>query len=208
MAKAKLYNQAGEDKGELKLNSKIFDIEANKALIKQVVEAILANRRQVLASAKDRSEVSGGGKKPWKQKGTGRARHGSIRSPLWKGGGVTFGPTKARNFEKKVNKKARTKALFMVLSDKAADENILAIEKMESTDIKTKSVTELLAKISFKTGVVVLPSMDQNIVRAINNLPKVKVLSANSLNVYDTLNAKKILFVNDALKVVENTFLK
>jgi len=96
----------------------------------------------------------------------------------------------------------------MVLSDKASDENILAIEKMESADIKTKSVTELLTKISFKTGVIVLPSMDQNIVRAINNLPKVKVLSANSLNVYDTLNAKKILFVNDALKVVENTFLK
>ena len=208
MAKAKLYNQAGEDKGELTLNSKIFDIEANKALIKQVVEAILANRRQVLASAKDRSEVRGGGKKPWKQKGTGRARHGSIRSPLWKGGGVTFGPTKERNFEKKVNKKARTKALFMVLSDKASDDNILAIEKMEGAEMKTKNVTELLTKISFKTGVIILPKMDQNIVRAINNLPKVKVLSANSLNVYDTLNAKKILFVNDALKVVENTFLK
>lgn len=207
MVKAKLYNQSGEDNGSIELNPNVFEIEVKGVLVKQVVDVILANRRQVLADTKDKGEVRGGGKKPWRQKGTGRARHGSIRSPLWKGGGVTFGPTTERNFTKKLNKKQRTKALFMVLSDKAAGNNIEVIEGLNIEEGKTKSLAKLFKKISFTNGLLVLPKMEINVVRAISNLPGVNVITANSLNVYDSLNAKKVLFVKEALPEVEK-FIK
>lgn len=207
MVKAKLYNKDGKEKGEIELNSKVFEIEANKILIKQVVETILANRRIVLADTKGRGEVRGGGKKPWKQKGTGRARHGSIRSPLWKGGGVTFGPNTDRNFTKKLNKKARTKALFMVLSDKVKNEKAIVIDELEVKTGKTKELTQTLKGMKFNRGLVVLPKMEKLVVRALSNLPRVEVISANSLNVYDVLKATRVLFVEAALKETEKTFL-
>jgi len=207
MEKVKLYNKEGKEKGEIELNSKIFGIEVKPVLIKEVVEAILANRRLVLADTKGKGEVRGGGKKPWKQKGTGRARHGSIRSPLWKGGGVTFGPNSDRNFEKKVNKKARTKALFMALSDKLANAKTVVIEDLDNTTGKTKDIAQIFRTMKFSRGLVVLPKMDKMTVRALNNLPRVEVISANSLNVYDVVKANKILFLEDALKETEKTFL-
>lgn len=207
MVKAKLYNKDGKEKGDIELNSKIFEIEANSILIKQVIETILANRRIVLADTKGRGEVRGGGKKPWKQKGTGRARHGSIRSPLWRGGGVTFGPNTDRNFTKKLNKKARTKALFMVLSDKVKNEKAIVIDELDAQTGKTKELTQTLKGMKFNRGLVVLPKMEKLVVRALSNLPRVEVISANSLNVYDVLKATRVLFVEAALKETEKTFL-
>ncbi|NQT50039.1 50S ribosomal protein L4 [Candidatus Kuenenbacteria bacterium] len=209
MIKAKLYNQQGEDKGEVNLKPEIFEVAVKQDLVHQVVIALLANRRQILAHTKDKSEVRGGGRKPWKQKGTGRARHGSIRSPLWKGGGVTFGPTNQRNFTKQVNKKMRVKALFMVLSDKAKDSAILVMEKFELPEIKTKQIVELLKKIKLEKKVLfVIEKMDENIACSIKNIPKIDVISADSLNVYDLINSNHVVFTKDALKKIEEVYIK
>jgi large subunit ribosomal protein L4 len=207
MLKVKLYNKEGKEKGEVELNSKIFGVEVKPVLIKQAIETILANRRLVIADTKGRGEVRGGGKKPWKQKGTGRARHGSIRSPLWKGGGVTFGPNTDRNFEKKINKKARTKALFMALSDKVSNEKAIVIDNLEVAAAKTKNVAQIFKNLKFSRGLVVLPNMDKSQVRALNNLPKIDIIAANSLNVYDVVKASKVLFLEAAIKEAEKTFL-
>ena len=136
MAKVKVYNQEGKSTAEIELPADIFEVALNEGLLHQVVVALEANSRQVLAHTKDRSEVRGGGRKPWKQKGTGRARHGSIRSPIWKGGGVTFGPQKIRNFTKKLNKQVKRKALAMTLSDKVSNNNFIAIESLALPEVK------------------------------------------------------------------------
>ncbi|MFA6537039.1 MAG: 50S ribosomal protein L4 [Patescibacteria group bacterium] len=209
MAKAKLYNKLGELTGEIKLNPVIFEVEPNKELIHQAVVTLLANRRQVLAHTKVRGEVRGGGRKPWKQKGTGRARQGSIRSPQWKGGAVIFGPTKDVNFTKKINSKMKKKALFMVLSDKAVNENILAIEAFELKEGKTKEMIDLTKKMALgKKNLLVLEKMDKKVVNAARNLVNVEVISANSLNIYDVMNSRTIVFAEGALKKVEEVFLK
>src|SRR6056297_2008041 len=143
MVKAKLYNLQGENKGEVDLNSEIFEVEVNEILVHQAVVAQRGSGRIKIAKTKDRSEVRGGGAKPWRQKGTGRARHGSNRSPIWKGGGVTFGPTGKENFSKKINKKMKRKALFMVLSDKAKEGNLLILEEEPKKEVKTKQMSKL-----------------------------------------------------------------
>jgi len=140
------YNQKGEEIGKTELPKEIFEVGLNSDLVYQVVLSQTANRRQVLAKTKDRSEVRGGGRKPWRQKGTGRARHGSIRSPIWKGGGVTFGPTTEKVFKKIIPKKMRRKALFMVLSAKAKENLILVLDKLEIEKPKTKSMIDIFEK--------------------------------------------------------------
>ena len=140
----KVYNQKAEEVGEVKLNDKVFDVDMNQDLLHQAMVAQMSNERQVLAHTKDRSEVSGGGRKPWRQKGTGRARVGTIRSPIWIGGGVTFGPTKNRNFTKNINKKMKRKALLIVLSDKANNENITIMDKLAAKEYKTKPINDML----------------------------------------------------------------
>src|SRR3989344_3231877 len=147
MATVKLYNQEGHPVGELVLEPTLFDVKPDAALVHAAVIAQEANARQVLAHTKGRGEVAGSGKKPWKQKGTGRARHGSRRSPIWIGGGVTFGPTKERNFSLKLNRKVRRKALAMVLSDKVVQEKLLAIDSLEMKEGKTKQIATLLKKL-------------------------------------------------------------
>ena len=147
MPKANIYNQKGEQVGEIELSDKIFGVKANEALVHQAVTAQMANERQVLAHTKDRSEVRGGGKKPWRQKGTGRARAGSSRSPIWIGGGVTFGPTKDRNFSQKINKKMKKQATFMALSDKVKSKNLAVLEKLEIAEFKTKIFNETLSNL-------------------------------------------------------------
>src|SRR3989339_146560 len=142
--KVKVYNLEGKEVREEELEQSFFDIVVKPEVVQQAVEAQLANSRQVLAHTKGRGEVRGGGKKPWKQKGTGRARHGSIRSPLWKGGGVTFGPTKERNFSQKINKKAKQQALFSVLSKKLADQEIKVVDEIKIKNIKTKEMAKIL----------------------------------------------------------------
>lgn len=147
MNKIKVYNINGEVVEEVELNPNIFDIKLNNGLVHQVAEAQMANARQILAHTKDRGEVRGGGKKPWKQKGTGRARHGSTRSPLWVGGGVTFGPRNTRNFAKQINKKMKKKALFMCLSDKAKSNWIVLLKDFELDKAKTSKFFDILEKL-------------------------------------------------------------
>ncbi|MBU0619801.1 MAG: 50S ribosomal protein L4 [Patescibacteria group bacterium] len=146
----KIYNQKAEQVGEQKLSGKVFGVKTNEGLVHQAMVAQMGNERQVLAHTKTRGEVRGGGKKPWRQKGTGRARAGSSRSPIWIGGGVTFGPRKDRNFKKNINKKMRQKAILMVLSDKVANHNLTVLDKLEMKEYKTKAFDEMLVKLEFK----------------------------------------------------------
>ncbi len=189
MLTAKIYNMAGEVVGEEKLDPAIFGVKAKEGLIHQAVVAQMANRRQVLAHTKNRGEVRGGGKKPWKQKGTGRARAGSIRSPLWKGGGVIFGPRKNRNFKQKINKKMRRKALLMCLSDRAGEARIVLLDKLELVEFKTKKLLEILNKLPSKEKktLLVLVKDDKKIIKSAANLPYVKTIEARNLNVVDVL---------------------
>src|SRR3989338_2400984 len=149
MTTAPLYNQMGETIGTVGLNSALFEVPLNTALLHEAVVAQEANARVVVAHTKDRGEVRGGGKKPWKQKGTGRARHGSTRSPIWKGGGVTFGPTAVRNFAKKLNKKARRAALLSALSDAHRQERFLVVDSLVLPEVKTKILSTLMSKLPY-----------------------------------------------------------
>ena len=205
-----LLNQGGEKIGEVDINPKIFKVNAQPELVSQAVVTQLAGRRQNIAHAKIRSDVAGGGAKPWRQKGTGRARHGSIRSPLWKGGGVTFGPTRLRNFTKRINKKAKRKALFSALSDHAEKKKLVIVDKIELSKIKTKDAVNILAKLKLKNKktLIILPQTDTLITKSINNLPYVKTICADSLNVVDVLNHEFLLIAQNSLKKMEETFLK
>src|SRR3989344_1794431 len=170
MSSFKVYNQEGKEIANLELNKAIFKLPWNDDLVHQAVRVAFANQRQVLASTKDRSEVRGGGRKPWRQKGTGRARHGSIRSPLWKGGGVTFGPTTERNFKVKINKKMAQKAFLIVLSAKAKDNEILILDDLKLSAPKTKEMAKIMKNFSqVKTALLVLESNNENAKRAGNN---------------------------------------
>ena len=211
----KVYNQKGEEVSKAELPTEIFGIKMNKDLVHQTVVAQMASARKVIAHTKDRREKRGGGRKPWRQKGTGRARHGSIRSPIWRGGGVTFGPTKERVFAKKINKKMKRQALFMVLSSKVKDKEMVLLDKLELTEAKTKQMTEIFnnlktkMKKDFKKGaLIVLPAADQKIVRANKNIPKIKTIRADSLNVLDILSYRYLLIFQDAIKVIKETYLK
>lgn len=209
MLKVKVYNQAGETVGEQDLNPAVFDVEPNKALIHQAVVAHQNNSRVRIAAVKDRSEVRGGGKKPWRQKGTGRARHGSIRSPLWRGGGVTFGPASNRNFSQKINKKMKRKALQMVLSDKVKDNKLIVLDKLELAEIKTKKMNEILKKLPLiGRKLVVLEKGDEKIVKSLRNIPRVAFIRADSLNILDTIVANSILVTQEGIKKIEKVFAK
>lgn len=213
-----LYNQNGETTGKVELSDKIFGLTMNADLVHQVVEAQRANARQVLAHTKDRSEVRGGGKKPWRQKGTGRARHGSIRSPIWKGGGVTFGPTKERNFKKDINKKMKQRALFMTLSSKVKDSQLIMIEDIKLSQSKTKEAVNILNKVSklfnnYKSTktkkdsiLTVIDFKDRNLEKAFNNLSFVSIVEARNLNVADVLKYKYLLMTKNSPAAIENNF--
>ena len=205
------YNMKGDKVGTVKLPPEIFDVKINTDLIHQAVVAQLANKRQVIAHAKGRSEVRGGGRKPWRQKGTGRARHGSIRSPIWRGGGVTFGPTKERVFKKKINKKMKQKALFMVLTSKVKDDELILLDKLEQKEPKTKLMADILKNVLKKeqeSTLVVIPKKDENIIRANRNIPYTKTLRADSLNVLDLLSFKYLLMPKEAIKVIQDTYVQ
>ncbi|MCG2809415.1 MAG: 50S ribosomal protein L4 [Candidatus Portnoybacteria bacterium] len=215
MLKEIVYNQEGEEVGKVNLPADVFGLEINQDLICQAVNAQRANAREVIAHTKDRSEVSGGGKKPWRQKGTGRARHGSNRSPIWKGGGVTFGPTNERVFTQKINKKMKQKSLLMALSSKVKDEEIILLDKLDLTEAKTKKMAEILnklkngAKKDIDKGVlIVLPTVDQKIITASRNLPKIKTIQADSLNIYDILNYHYLLMPKKSIKVIQEFYIK
>ena len=210
-----VYNQKGEEVGKAELPAEIFDLALNKILVHQVVVAQMSNARKIIAHTKDRSERRGGGRKPWKQKGTGRARHGSIRSPIWRGGGISFGPTKERVFTKKINKKMKQKALFMALSSKVRDNEMILLDKLEIVEIKTKAMTDILNNLKnnlkkdlTKSVLIVLPKTDLNIICANNNIPKTKTIRADSLNVLDVLNYKYFLILQDSIDIIKKTYTK
>ena len=213
--KASLYNQEGEEIKKVDLPSEIFDIELNSDLVHQVVVAQTNNSREAIAHTKDRSEKRGGGRKPWRQKGTGRARHGSTRSPIWRGGGVTFGPTKDRNFSNKINKKMKQGALFMILSSKVKGDEFVLLDKIELAETKTKLMNEIinnlgnkLKKNLNKSTLIVLPKTDLKISFSVRNIPKIKTIRADSLNVLDILNHQYLILFQDAIKVIKETYNK
>ncbi len=209
MLKIKVYNSEGKENGEIKLDPKVFDIEVNPVVVQQVVEAHVANKRQVLAHTKVMSEVRGGGKKPWKQKGTGRARHGSSRSPIWKGGGVTFGPRKDRNFTKKVNKKVKVKALFMVLSDKFKNDKLTVIDEIKLDNRKTKDLLKVVKNIKLddKKLVIGLEKKNINIQDSAKNIENIKVMPADSFNVYTLLKYENLVLTKAAVEKLSKHFL-
>jgi len=213
--KATLYNQQGEEIGTTLLSKEVFDVKTNNDLLHQVIVSQMANRRKVIAHTKDRGEVRGGGKKPWRQKGTGRARHGSIRSPLWRGGGVTFGPRKEKVFKKKIPKKMKRKALFMVLSDKFKNDLLIFLDRLKLEKTKTKFLAELIgnwrSKIkNFKKGstLIILPTYDKNIILSARNIPGVDTTWAGNLNALDLLSYKYLVMTKDSIKIIKDTFTK
>lgn len=202
------YNQEGKKIGQMSLPSEIFDIEINPDLVHQVVVSQMANRRKVIAHTKTRGEVRGGGRKPWAQKGLGRARAGSIRSPLWRHGGITFGPRKERVFKKKIPKKMRRKALFMVLTAKAKNNLLILLNELKIEKPKTKLMAEILEKLPSKkqSSLIVLPEMDKNLILATRNLTDVETIQAKDLNPLDLLSFKYLIMPKDSIKVIKETF--
>lgn len=208
--KISIYNQEGKELSTVLLPKEIFGIPVNHDLIYQTVCSQMANRRRVIANTKNRAEVRGGGRKPWRQKGTGRARAGSIRSPLWKGGGVTFGPTKEKIFKKKIPQKMKRKALLMVLSQKANDNLLIILDKLNLEKIKTKLMVEILNKLPCKSesALIALPKMDKNIILSAGNISNIETIQAKDLNVLDLLSLKYLIMPKESIKVIKETFLK
>lgn len=208
MPQTKLYNQEGAVVGTAELADDIFGIKSHPLVIRRAVEAQERNSRAVVAHTKTRSEVRGGGRKPWRQKGTGRARHGSIRSPLWVGGGVTFGPRNNRNFSVRMNKKERRKAILMTLSAKAEADRILVLETLNLPEIKTKQLATVLAKLPMKgkKTLLVQPEPEATIIKSARNIPHVTTIAANSLNVLDVLRHDQLVLPQASLSVIEKTF--
>jgi len=207
MPTVKLYSPEGKEVGTKELPARIFGVTPNPVIVERAVVTQRANARVAIAHTKTRAEVRGGGKKPWKQKGTGRARHGSSRSPIWKGGGVTFGPRKDRNFSMKMNKKERQLALFMTLSDKVANDNLVVLNAFEVAAIKTKTFVGMLKQLPVKnTVLLVVPSKSETIEKSARNVPGVTVIRGNSLNVIDILNHQTLVMPEQSLEVIEKTF--
>ncbi len=208
--KVTVYNQKGEEKEKIDLIKDIFGLRINLDLIHQALVTQLANSRQSIAHTKDRSEVSGGGKKPWRQKGTGRARHGSTRSPIWIGGGITFGPRKEKNYSKKINKKAKRKALLMVLSSKFKDNELIIVDNLKLKKYKTKEGVEILNNfkkiINQKSILLVTLDNEKDVARVFKNIPKTKTIAARNINVKDLLNSKYLFISKDGIREIEKFF--
>lgn len=212
--KVKVYNKNFEAAEDLDLNPKIFEVEPKVELIEQAVRVQLANSRSAIAHTKTRAEVSGGGKKPWKQKGTGNARAGSIRSPIWRHGGITFGPRSNRNYSLKMNEKQWRKALYMALTDKVSSNNFLILSELSIPAIKTKDMSAFLKNVkdklanSSKKFLFVLPQKNEIIEKSARNLKQVRVIKANSLNVLDLINYDSVILPKSSVEVIEKTYLK
>lgn len=203
MLTVKVYNQEGSEVKDLELNEAVFGIEPNKQALFDMVLLQRASLRQGTHKVKNRTEVSGGGKKPWRQKGTGRARQGSIRAPQWRGGGVVFGPT-PRSYKFKLNRKVRRLALKSALSTKIIDNEFMALEAIKFDAPKTKEMVKVLANLDAPTKtLIVVDEIDENVARSANNIPGVKLLDARRVNVYDILNSDKLIMTEAAIKSVE-----
>ena len=205
MPKANVFNMAGQQVGEIELSEAIFGIEPNQVVVHEVVKNHLANCRQGTQSALTRAEVSGGGKKPWRQKGTGHARQGSTRAPQWTHGGIVFAP-KPRDYSYSLNKKVKRLALKSALSDKAANGNIIVVDALEMDEIKTKTMKTMLDAVGAGKSVVITPELNENVVKSARNIPGVTTTTAKILSVYDIVNAKQLVIDKAALAIIEEVF--
>ena len=206
MPKVNVYNQLGEVVGDIELNEAIFGIEVNEHVVYEVVKNHLANRRQGTQSAKTRAEVRGGGRKPWRQKGTGRARQGSIRAPQWKGGGVVFAP-KPRSYRYSVPKKVRRLAMKSVLSSKVLEGELRILDALIIDAFSTKKAKEILKNLSLETKtMIVLPEGNDMIIKSFANLSKVETVVVDYMNVYDLMRFDNLVIVKDALSKIEEVY--
>lgn len=204
--KTDLYTQTGEKKGQVELKKEFFEVPFNEGLIHQALMRQQSNARKPIAHTKQRSEKRGGGRKPHRQKGTGYARQGSKRAPIFIGGGVVFGPRNVRNFTKDMPKKQRRKALFSALSVRAKNKQVIALEKYEG-DIKTKTFTEMIAKLPVeRNALIVIPEKNETIEKSASNLPNVKTLIVNYLNIADLQKYRTVIFLKDALDAMGGIF--
>ncbi|MDP2820795.1 MAG: 50S ribosomal protein L4 [bacterium] len=211
--KIKVYNQKGEETEMMAVPKEIFGVDFNSDLIYEVQRSQMANRRKIIAHTKNRGEVSGGGKKPWAQKGTGRARHGSIRSPIWRKGGVVFGPRKEKNFKQKINKKTKVKALFMVLSQKVRDNELLVLDKIDLKEFKTKFVAEILKNLGALNKSIIISlekgikDNQDKIILASRNINRVKLLPIEDLNALDLLSVKFLILTKSGINKMSQAYI-
>ena len=207
MPKTDIFDKQGNVVGSAELSEEIFGIEPNEPVVHQVVVAQLANKRQGTKGSKTRAEVRGGGRKPWRQKGTGRARAGTNSSPLWKGGGVVFAP-KARDYSQKVNKKVRNLAMRSVFSDKVLNNELRVLDALSFDVPKTKEMIAVLDAINAPKALIVTPVKDEFVLRSSNNIPKVNTTTVEELNVYDMLKYDCLVLTKDALDKIEEVYAK
>ncbi len=205
MAKVSVYNMEGQEVGELELNDAIFGVDVKEHLIHKSVVGQLANARQGTQSAKTRAEVRGGGAKPWKQKGTGRARQGSIRAPQWKGGGIVFAP-KPRDYSIKLNKKEKRIALKSALTAKVQDKKFIVLDELSFDGIKTKNMVKVLDNLKVSKALVVLADNNQNVVLSARNIENVKTASTSTINVYDILKYDTFVVTKAAVANIEEVY--
>ena len=205
MANVSVYNIEGQEVGSIELNDAVFGVEINEHLVHMAVVNQLANNRQGTQSAKTRSEVSGGGRKPWRQKGTGHARQGSTRSPQWTGGGVVFAP-KPRDYSFKMNKKEKRIALLSALSSKVADNKIVVLDAFNLDEVKTKKFAEVMSNLKVDKALVVIEGENKNVVLSGRNIPTVKVSATNEINTYDVLKYETLVVTKAAVEKLEEVY--
>ena len=205
MAKVAVYNMEGKEVGSMDLNDAVFGVEVNEHLVHMAVLQQLANNRQGTQKAKTRSEVRGGGRKPWRQKGTGHARQGSIRAPQWKGGGVVFAPV-PRDYSFKLNKKEKRAALKSVLTSRVQENKFIVVDELKMDEIKTKTFKGVLDNPNAEKALVVLNDMDANVIASAKNIPTVKTTQTNELNVFDVLKYNTVVVTKDAVATIEEVY--
>ncbi|MFR8001949.1 MAG: 50S ribosomal protein L4 [Hydrogeniiclostridium sp.] len=206
MPKVAVLDMAGKEVGQIELSEAVFGVEPNSSVMLHMVKNYLANQRQGTQSALTRAEVSGGGRKPWRQKGTGHARQGSTRAPQWTHGGIVFAP-KPRDYRYTVNKKVRRLAMKSALSSKVLDSDMIVLDALTMEEYKTKTIVSMLKALgSEKKALIVLPKVDEKVIASARNIPGVKTALANTLNVYDILNADKFIVVKDAVAQIEEVY--
>ena len=208
MPNIKVVNMAGQEVGELELSAKVFGASVNEAVLHTAVRAFLINQRQGTQSTLTRSEVSGGGKKPWKQKGTGHARQGSTRSPQWTHGGIALGP-KPRSYRVELNKGLKRAAMFSALSSKVANGEMVVVDKIAATEYKTKAMVSMLSALgAAKKALIVLPEVDGFVIKSCDNIEGVKTTQWNTINVYDILNCDTLIVAQDAVAKIEEVYAR
>ena len=205
MAKVSVYNMEGKEVGTIELNDAVFGVEVNEHLVHMAVVQQLANNRQGTQKAKTRSEVSGGGRKPWRQKGTGHVRQGSTRSPQWTGGGVVFAPV-PRDYSFKINKKVKSAALKSVLTSRVLDNKLIVVDELKFDEIKTKKFQAVMDNLKVKKALVVIADNDEKITMSARNIPTVKTALVNSINVYDILKGDTLVLTKDAVAKIEEVY--